>query len=156
MMVQVCNGAKTKSEMIDESVEQYKHVFVLARNNFNRIVEVFGYPTFVTNLRCTAYIVVPRAFDSICLATEPSKGTLSKASIYQMTTMEMLGVVAGGAEEEGEVEVEGMEEEGVQVPQEAVVAEQLDDKRVSGFTHWPTVAVLTLGGLISFSSAKRL
>lgn len=39
MMVQVCNGTKTKAEMIDESVEQYKHVFVLARNNFNRIVE---------------------------------------------------------------------------------------------------------------------
>ncbi|KAG8980583.1 DNA topoisomerase, partial [Tulasnella sp. 427] len=39
MMVQVCNGTKTKGEMIDESVEQYKHVFVLARNNFNRIVE---------------------------------------------------------------------------------------------------------------------
>ncbi|KAG8849797.1 DNA topoisomerase [Tulasnella sp. 330] len=39
MMVQVCEGTRTKNEMIDESIEQYKHVFMLARNQFNTIVQ---------------------------------------------------------------------------------------------------------------------
>ncbi|KAG9024460.1 DNA topoisomerase [Tulasnella sp. JGI-2019a] len=38
MMVQVCEGTRTKNQMIDESIEQYKHVFILARNQFNTIV----------------------------------------------------------------------------------------------------------------------
>lgn len=42
-MVEVCNGTKTKDEMLYESIEQYKHVFNLARQQFNRILEVGNY-----------------------------------------------------------------------------------------------------------------
>ncbi|KAJ7723525.1 DNA topoisomerase [Mycena metata] len=39
-MVQVCNGAKSKQDMLEESIEQYRAMFVLARGQFNRVTTV--------------------------------------------------------------------------------------------------------------------
>ncbi|KAJ7772745.1 DNA topoisomerase [Mycena maculata] len=36
-MVQVCNGAKTKHDMLAESIDQYRAMFVLARGQFNKV-----------------------------------------------------------------------------------------------------------------------
>ncbi|KAJ7451735.1 DNA topoisomerase [Mycena galericulata] len=36
-MVQVCNGTKTKHDMLAESIEQYRAMFVLARGQFNKV-----------------------------------------------------------------------------------------------------------------------
>ncbi|KAG8969678.1 DNA topoisomerase [Tulasnella sp. 419] len=38
-MVDVCEGTKSKHQMLEESIEQYKHVFMLARSHFNHIVD---------------------------------------------------------------------------------------------------------------------
>ncbi|CCA71076.1 related to DNA topoisomerase III alpha [Serendipita indica DSM 11827] len=37
-MVQVCDRIKTKDDMLQESIEQYKEVFILARREFNLII----------------------------------------------------------------------------------------------------------------------
>ena len=39
-MVRVCEGTTTKHEMLAESIEQYKEVFVRARNQFETVVAV--------------------------------------------------------------------------------------------------------------------
>jgi len=39
-MVQVCDRVKTKDDMLFESIEQYKEVFLLVRREFERVVQV--------------------------------------------------------------------------------------------------------------------
>ena len=39
-MVRVCEGAKSKQEMLLESVDLYKEVFLKARREFQKVVEV--------------------------------------------------------------------------------------------------------------------
>lgn len=37
-MVQVCNGQKSKQDMISQSLEQYKEMFMIAKRNFDKVV----------------------------------------------------------------------------------------------------------------------
>ncbi|KAK0213155.1 prokaryotic type I DNA topoisomerase [Desarmillaria ectypa] len=37
-MVQVCNGQRSKQEMINQSLEQYKEMFMIAKGNFDKVV----------------------------------------------------------------------------------------------------------------------
>lgn len=39
-MVEVCDRLKTKEDMLTQTVEQYKEVFVQARENFGKVVTV--------------------------------------------------------------------------------------------------------------------
>lgn len=39
-MVQVCERTKTKNDMLTESIEQYKDMFMRARGEFNRVILV--------------------------------------------------------------------------------------------------------------------
>lgn len=39
-MVQVCDGIRTKPQMLEQALEQYRDVFIRARNNFAQVVEV--------------------------------------------------------------------------------------------------------------------
>jgi len=39
-MVAVCQGTKSKNDMIVEAVEQYKDMFVRARANFAKVISV--------------------------------------------------------------------------------------------------------------------
>lgn len=39
-MVQVCEGAKTKNEMLVQSIEQYKDMYVMAKREFDKVIEV--------------------------------------------------------------------------------------------------------------------
>jgi hypothetical protein len=39
-MVQVCESIRTKHDMLETSLEQYREVFVRARNNFATVVQV--------------------------------------------------------------------------------------------------------------------
>ncbi|KIJ68114.1 hypothetical protein HYDPIDRAFT_83606 [Hydnomerulius pinastri MD-312] len=39
-MVQVCEGAKTKDEMLVQSIEQYREMYVMAKREFERVVSV--------------------------------------------------------------------------------------------------------------------
>ena len=39
-MVQVCERTKTKREMEEQTVDQYKEVFIKAKRDFQKIVEV--------------------------------------------------------------------------------------------------------------------
>jgi DNA topoisomerase-3 len=36
-MVQVCQGTKTKNDMLVQALEQYKAMFIIARREFNKI-----------------------------------------------------------------------------------------------------------------------
>jgi hypothetical protein len=42
-MVQVCEGTKTKNDMIEEAIQQYKEIFVKAKRDFNKVVSVGRY-----------------------------------------------------------------------------------------------------------------
>lgn len=39
-MVQVCEGIKTKDEMLAQSIEQYKDMFVMAKREFDKVIQV--------------------------------------------------------------------------------------------------------------------
>ena len=39
-MVQICEGTKTKNDMLTEGIEQYKDMFIRARGEFNKVVTV--------------------------------------------------------------------------------------------------------------------
>lgn len=39
-MVQVCEGTKTKHDMLSESIEQYKDMYIRAKGEFNKVVSV--------------------------------------------------------------------------------------------------------------------
>lgn len=39
-MVQICDGEKTKEDMLEDSISQYKEVFILARRDFDRVIQV--------------------------------------------------------------------------------------------------------------------
>ena len=39
-MVQVCEGTKTKGEMLVQSIEQYKDMYVMAKREFDKVIEV--------------------------------------------------------------------------------------------------------------------
>jgi len=41
-MVRVCEGAKSKAEMLTESIEQYREMYVLAKREFDKVVTVGG------------------------------------------------------------------------------------------------------------------
>lgn len=39
-MVQVCGSLRTKHDMLEQSLEQYREVFIRARNNFAKVIQV--------------------------------------------------------------------------------------------------------------------
>jgi DNA topoisomerase III len=39
-MVQICERTKSKDDMLFESIEQYKDVFLMARREFEKVVQV--------------------------------------------------------------------------------------------------------------------
>lgn len=39
-MVQVCQGTKSKGAMLEEAIEQYKDIFMRAKNGFNNVLTV--------------------------------------------------------------------------------------------------------------------
>jgi DNA topoisomerase-3 len=39
-MLQVCEGTKSKQDMLAQSIEQYKDMYVRARGEFNKVVSV--------------------------------------------------------------------------------------------------------------------
>ena len=39
-MVQVCEGQKTKNDMLVESIDQYKEVYILAKRDFQKVMQV--------------------------------------------------------------------------------------------------------------------
>lgn len=39
-MVQVCDGAKTKNDMMEQSIHQYKEMYVRAKREFNKVISV--------------------------------------------------------------------------------------------------------------------
>jgi hypothetical protein len=41
-MVRVCEGTKSKAEMLTESIEQYREMYVLAKREFDKVVSVGG------------------------------------------------------------------------------------------------------------------
>lgn len=39
-MVQVCEGLKTKNDMLEQAINQYKDIFMRAKNGFEKVVTV--------------------------------------------------------------------------------------------------------------------
>jgi len=75
-MVAVCQGNKSKNDMLVEAVEQYKDMFVRARANFAKVISVTNSINSVTPIRLTC----SRAFASI------SKGMADQAEAEIMGT----------------------------------------------------------------------
>lgn len=46
-MVQVCEGRSTKNDMMVQSLDQYKQMFVVARTEFAKVIQVRGVPLIV-------------------------------------------------------------------------------------------------------------
>lgn len=41
-MVEICEGTRTKADMLTESVEQYKEIYMRTKQEFERLVNVSG------------------------------------------------------------------------------------------------------------------
>lgn len=39
-MVQVCQGEKSKDQMLMESIEQYREMYVIAKREFEKVISV--------------------------------------------------------------------------------------------------------------------
>lgn len=39
-MVQVCQGEKSKNQMLMESIEQYREMYVIAKREFEKVISV--------------------------------------------------------------------------------------------------------------------
>ena len=39
-MVQVCEGMKSKTEMLEETISQYKEMYIIAKREFEKVVNV--------------------------------------------------------------------------------------------------------------------
>lgn len=39
-MVQVCAGTKSKADMLEQTIEQYKEMFITTRREFEKIISV--------------------------------------------------------------------------------------------------------------------
>jgi DNA topoisomerase-3 len=39
-MVQICQGAKSKANMLEETIVQYKEMFIITRREFEKVVSV--------------------------------------------------------------------------------------------------------------------
>jgi DNA topoisomerase-3 len=50
-MVRVCEGTKSKAEMLAESIEQYREMYVLAKREFDKVVTVGGLTDTPTSSR---------------------------------------------------------------------------------------------------------
>lgn len=48
-MVQVCERAKTKNDMLQESIEQYKDMYLRAKGEFAKVVTVSNNPSLYMN-----------------------------------------------------------------------------------------------------------
>jgi DNA topoisomerase-3 len=45
-MVRICEGTTTKQEVLEQSLEQYKEMFIIVKREFNRVVVVSQMPIF--------------------------------------------------------------------------------------------------------------
>jgi DNA topoisomerase-3 len=50
-MVQICEGTKSKQDMLAESIEQYKDMYIRARGEFNKVVSVSSGVGTLTDIR---------------------------------------------------------------------------------------------------------
>ena len=39
-MVQVCEGLKTKNDMLEQAINQYKEIYIKARSDFGKVINV--------------------------------------------------------------------------------------------------------------------
>ena len=42
-MVRVCEGTKSKTDMLEEAIVQYKEMYIIAKREFNKVVTVRQY-----------------------------------------------------------------------------------------------------------------
>jgi hypothetical protein len=109
-MVQVCEGSKSKNDMLEEAIEQYKEIFIQAKRDFNKVVSVSAILPFLTLFVNWICHWVVRAYRDIL-----------KEKINMVETVEMV-VVA----EEAVVVAAAAAEEVARVVREAVGEGQLE------------------------------
>jgi hypothetical protein len=70
-MVQICEGTKTKNDMLTEGIEQYKDMFIRARGEFNKVVTVSLEDIRIYNLqRLNVALFLFRVYGNISKVTE--------------------------------------------------------------------------------------
>jgi hypothetical protein len=87
-MVQVCEGSKTKNDMLEEAIEQYKEIFIKAKRDFNKVVSVSVIVPFLTLF-----------VNWICHWVARACRDILKEKINRVETVEEMVVVAAAAEE---------------------------------------------------------
>jgi DNA topoisomerase-3 len=45
-MLRVCEGTSTKGDMLEQSIHQYKEMFVMAKREFAKVISVRAIPLF--------------------------------------------------------------------------------------------------------------
>lgn len=104
-MTQICDGIKTKQEVIDETLEEYREVFMKTRQEFAtfvavRFLDLNGACEVLMELGCSASVVISRA--GMGEAT-----TRAGTGMVEQVVEEVVEVgVKAGTGEEGEVAVE--------------------------------------------------
>ena len=54
-MVQVCQGTKTKNDMLEEILVQYKEMFIITKREFDKVVSV-----------CSLFVVAQAVYNFTC------------------------------------------------------------------------------------------
>lgn len=57
-LVQICDGAKTKNELLTEATDQYKEMFMLARGEFGRVMAVSAFLFVFIGAQCVSCVLV--------------------------------------------------------------------------------------------------
>lgn len=158
-MVQVCERTKTKHDMLAESIEQYKDMYVRARGEFNKVVSVSvsGYGTSFRVTQAASYI--SRAYASI-LKEMGCRDKVHKAEAEMDLEAAMVGVAAAAVVVEGEARDQEVAAVAVDVAvayqeamvmalqakvEEAVAEEQVQERRRRRLTTLiPTTSLTTL------------
>jgi hypothetical protein len=90
-MLQVCEGRKTKNDMVEQAINQYKDIFIKAKNGFAKVVDV----SYISNSQSTIILM-----NVICRAC----GSGLMVLVVVTVVVVVMAAAAAAAEGEGEGE----------------------------------------------------
>jgi Zn-finger domain-containing protein len=121
-MAAVCQGTKSKNDMIVEAVEQYKDMYVRAKTNFAKVISVMIGVNFI---KCRSRLTHVRAFGSTLkgiidrMRAAIIDEAVHRVALVDITTMAALLPLTEGV---------GVEEEGARRREILEVPQYLDDR----------------------------
>lgn len=117
-MVQVCQGTKTKYEMMHEAIEQYKEMFTMANSQINKVVAVCEETLEMLIVRASDHIFKTEMGEDLVLMVEmvAAAGVVKEVALVvevevALVEVEAAGVTGVEAVEELHPEVEAVLQE---------------------------------------------